>query len=96
MRSGTSLAPSPPGPAPAGAGGSGSERDLLEIGIEANPGSPRALIFPGDVWAPDAVRPLSAALTPTGVAYADEDELPADGTRRGARGSSPTSRPSSS
>ncbi len=60
--------------------GAGSERDLLEIGIGANPGSPRALIFPGDVWAPDTVALLSAALTPAGVAYADEDQVPADGT----------------
>jgi GT2 family glycosyltransferase len=63
-----------------GAGGSGSDRDLLGIGIEAGRGLPRALLFPGDVWAPDAVALLSAALTPTGVVYADEDEMAADGT----------------
>jgi GT2 family glycosyltransferase len=37
-------------------------------------------LFPGDVWAPDAVALLSATLTPTGVVYADEDVLQADGT----------------
>ena len=55
-------------------GGSGSwvprraarPRDLLETGIEASRGSPRALIFPGDAWAPDAVALLSAALGPDG------------------------------
>jgi GT2 family glycosyltransferase len=60
--------------------GPGSERDLLEIGIGASPGSPRALIFPGDVWAPDTVALLDAALTPAGVVYADEDEVLADGS----------------
>lgn len=68
-----------------GAGGSGCERDLLGVGIEASRGLPRALLFPGDVWAPDAVARLSAALTPTSVVYADEDELQADGTWAGPR-----------
>jgi GT2 family glycosyltransferase len=62
-----------------GAGGPGSERDLLGIGIEASRGLPRALLFPGDVWSPDAVARLSAALTPTNVVYADEDEQLDDG-----------------
>ena len=59
---------------------SGSDRDLLGIGIRSGPGRPKALIFPGDVWAPDASALLSAALTPTNVVYADEDALGADGT----------------
>jgi O-antigen biosynthesis protein len=63
-----------------GAGGSGPPCDLLGVGIEAGRGLPRALIFPGDVWAPDTVALLSAALTPTSVVYADEDEVQADGT----------------
>ncbi len=62
-----------------GAGGPGTERELLGIGIEAGQGLPRALLFPGDVWAPDAVAQLSAALTPANVVYADEDELADDG-----------------
>ena len=63
-----------------GAGGSGSDRDLLGIGIASCRGLPKALIFPGDVWAQDAAALLSAALTPTNVVYADEDALRADGT----------------
>jgi O-antigen biosynthesis protein len=63
-----------------GAGGSGPPCDLLGVGIEAARGLPRALIFPGDVWSPDAVAQLSAALTPTSVVYADEDEVQTDGT----------------
>ncbi len=57
-----------------------SARELLGIGMEAGQGLPRALLFQGDVWAPDAVTLLSAALTPTNVVYADEDEQRADGT----------------
>ena len=60
--------------------GPGSAADLLQTGLGASPGSPRALIFPGDVWAPDTVALLNAALTPAGVVYADEDEVPAEGT----------------
>jgi O-antigen biosynthesis protein len=56
------------------------ERDLLWQGIGATLGSARALLFPGDLWAPDTVALLSAALTPTGVVYADEDEVRPDGT----------------
>jgi O-antigen biosynthesis protein len=68
-----------------GTGGSGDQRDLLGVGIEVNRGRPRALLFPGDVWAPDAVRQLSASLTPTSVVYADEDEQRNDGTWVGPR-----------
>jgi GT2 family glycosyltransferase len=39
-----------------------------------------ALVFPGDVWARDAVKLLGASLTPNGIVYADEDVLAADGT----------------
>jgi O-antigen biosynthesis protein len=63
-----------------GAGGSASDRDLLGIGIATCQGLPKALVFSGDVWAPDATALLSAALTPTNVVYADEDALLADGT----------------
>jgi O-antigen biosynthesis protein len=62
-----------------GAGGPVSDRDLVGIGIEASRGAPRALLFPGDVWAPDAVALLGAALTPTSVVYADQDEVSPDG-----------------
>ncbi len=86
----------------AGAAGSSgprrTARSVTSSGRASTPtrGSPRALIFPGDLWAPDAVALLGAALTPGGVVYADEDEV---GGRRDARtppASSPTTRPSSS
>ena len=53
--------------------------DVLRLGIEANRGSAVALLFPGDVWAPDAVAALSGALTPKGVVYADEDRVTSAG-----------------
>jgi GT2 family glycosyltransferase len=62
-----------------------SVADLLRRGIDAHGGDGVALIFPGDVWAPDAVALLSTALTPMGVVYADEDELRADGTHDAPR-----------
>jgi GT2 family glycosyltransferase len=63
-----------------GGGASASDRDLIRIGIGTGRGRPKALIFPGDVWAPDASALLSAALTPTNVVYADEDAVGTDGT----------------
>jgi GT2 family glycosyltransferase len=63
-----------------GAKGPSAQRDLLGIGIEAGRGLARALIFPGDLWARDTIALLSAALTPTAVVYADEDEAGADGS----------------
>jgi GT2 family glycosyltransferase len=63
-----------------GAEGPCSLRALLRMGLTADRGLPRALIFPGDVWAPDAVALLRAALTPTNLVYADEDRELDDGT----------------
>jgi hypothetical protein len=63
-----------------GAERSAPRRDLLRVGLEAGRGLPRALLFPGDVWSPDAVALLTAALTATSVVYADEDEVRPDGT----------------
>ena len=60
-------------------------RDLLRVGLAANQGSPIALLFPGDAWAPDAVALIGAALGPTRVVYADEDETAADGTHTAPR-----------
>ena len=60
-------------------------RDLLQAGIAANRGSPIALLFPGDAWAPDAVALIGAALGPTRVVYADEDVAAADGTHTAPR-----------
>jgi GT2 family glycosyltransferase len=48
---------------------------LLDLALADRAGSPVAIIFPGDVWAPDAVALLSRALTPDTIAYADEDVL---------------------
>ncbi len=62
--------------APAGSG----VGDLLQGGLAANQGSPFALIFPGDAWAPDTVALMSAALGPSRVVYADEDETATDGS----------------
>ncbi|HVT42724.1 MAG TPA: glycosyltransferase family 2 protein [Acidimicrobiales bacterium] len=39
-----------------------------------------ALLFPGDVWAPDAVACLAGGLGPLGTVYADEDRLQGDGS----------------
>jgi O-antigen biosynthesis protein len=60
--------------------GPSSLRALLHLGLTADRGLPRALIFPGDVWAPDAVALLRAAVTPTNLVYADEDRELDDGT----------------
>ena len=53
---------------------------LLDLALADRAGSPVALLFPGDVWAPDAVALLGAALTPDAMAYADEDVLADEGT----------------
>jgi GT2 family glycosyltransferase len=58
---------------------------LLQRGIATNQGSAVALVFPGDLWAADAVATLSRALTPTGVVYADEDRVNSDGDHVGPR-----------
>ncbi len=64
-----------------GAAGGADERELLRTGFDASRGLPRALIFPGDAWAPDAVTLLSARLDATTVVYADEDQEEQDGRR---------------
>jgi len=52
---------------------------MLSRGLAANAGAAVALLFPGDVWAPDAVAQLASALSPLGVVYADEDSVTAAG-----------------
>ncbi len=52
---------------------------LLLTALGANRGRGVALLFPGDVWAPDAVALLGGALSPLGVVYADEDVVGDDG-----------------
>jgi GT2 family glycosyltransferase len=60
-------------------------RDLVRDVLASNQGHAVALIFPGDVWAPDAVATLGTAVSPDSVVYADEDVLSADGTYRAPR-----------
>jgi GT2 family glycosyltransferase len=54
--------------------------ERLRGALAADAGRPVALVFPGDVWAPDAVALLALAATTTGVAYGDEDRITAAGT----------------
>jgi GT2 family glycosyltransferase len=58
---------------------------LLDLALSDRAGLPVATIFPGDVWAPDAVALLGAALTPETIAYADEDVLTDSGTHEAPR-----------
>lgn len=52
---------------------------LLQAGLADVRGAAAALIFPGDVWARDAIALLASALQPAGVAYADEDRVTSEG-----------------
>ena len=67
----------------AAAGATGPE--LLRAGLAIHQGDNVALVFPGDVWAPDAVALLNEALTPVGVVYADEDRVAPDGGHHAPR-----------
>jgi GT2 family glycosyltransferase len=51
-----------------------NERQLLVESLPEDDG-PVALVYPGDVWAPDAVSMLTSRLTPRSVVYADEDRI---------------------
>jgi len=53
--------------------------DLFAAGLRAAGGDDVALLFPGDVWPPDAVSILSSSLLPESVVYADDDDLDAHG-----------------
>jgi GT2 family glycosyltransferase len=53
---------------------------LLDAGIAAAADDDVALMLPGDMWAEDAVRTLSSAIEPGGIAYGDEDCLSPEGT----------------
>ncbi len=59
--------------------------EVVRRGLEAIRGRPVALIFPGDVWAPDAVALLGGAISPKGLVYADEDVVTVAGTYRAPR-----------
>ena len=52
---------------------------MLRVGLAASSGSNISLLFPGDVWAPDAVAQLVSSLSPRTVVYADEDTVTAGG-----------------
>jgi O-antigen biosynthesis protein len=54
--------------------------ELLRQGLRSQSDAPAALLFPGDVWAPDAVALLGGRMTPEGVVYADEDTQRDGGT----------------
>jgi GT2 family glycosyltransferase len=53
--------------------------DMLSLGLALNAGSTVSLLFPGDVWAPDAVAQLATTVSPQTVVYADEDSVTATG-----------------
>ena len=55
-------------------------REVFDIALIGGAETDMALIFPGDVWAPDAVSRMASELTPTDVVYADEDRTDADGS----------------
>jgi O-antigen biosynthesis protein len=52
---------------------------MLRLGLAANAGSNVSLLFPGDIWAPDAVAQLASALSSRSFVYADEDVVTAGG-----------------
>ena len=69
---------------------------MLRLGFGANSGSNVSLLFPGDVWAPDAVAQLASALSPRTVVYADEDTVTRDRGSTSTHASSRRTRPNSS
>jgi O-antigen biosynthesis protein len=52
---------------------------MLRLGVAANSGTHLSLLFPGDVWAPDAVAQLISSLSARTVVYADEDSVGPEG-----------------
>ena len=56
-----------------------SPRDILVLGMTADQAPRSALVFPGDLWAPDAVSLLADELLHHDVVYADEDRIDAGG-----------------
>lgn len=59
-----------------------SREDALAAALEDSSSPACAFVHPGDVFAPDAVAQLSAALIDADVAYADEDAIGSDGLFR--------------
>jgi len=60
-------------------------RDLLHKGVAANDGHAVALVFPGDIWAPDAVAILGSTVSDTSVLYADDDQVTTSGIHHAPR-----------
>ena len=58
---------------------------VLDIALSETTEADVALIFPGDVWAPDAVSTMAGQLTPTSLVYADEDRMDAEGSHSAPR-----------
>ena len=58
---------------------------VLDIALSEGTEPDIALIFPGDVWAPDAVNKMAGQLTSTDLVYADEDRMDADGSHSSPR-----------
>ena len=56
-----------------------SPRDIFELGVSAEGSSLIALVFPGDLWARDAVALIAAGFVSDDVVYADEDRVDAGG-----------------
>ena len=68
---------------------------MFNEALDLRRGCHLALVFPGDVWAPDAVALLASQVTPTNVVYADEDALESNGFHAVTPDSSPSFRPTS-
>jgi GT2 family glycosyltransferase len=58
---------------------------LFNEALDLHRGRHVALVFPGDLWPPDAVALLAARITPTNVVYADEDVVEPSGFQGSAR-----------
>jgi O-antigen biosynthesis protein len=57
-----------------------SVHQMVTQALRIAAGSDVALIFPGDIWTSDAVKLLSEELSPSGITYADQDSMSAEGT----------------
>ena len=58
---------------------------MFNQAVDLHRGRHLALIFPGDVWAPDTVELLASQITPRNVVYADEDVVRSNGCHESPR-----------
>jgi GT2 family glycosyltransferase len=58
---------------------------MFNAALDLHRGQHVALIFPGDLWPPDAVDLLASQVAPSNVVYADEDVVGAGGFQGSAR-----------